>query len=209
MQACRFPGQSDTPDDFWQMLVDKRSGYSEPPSNRYNIDGFYSEKSKVGTLGLKGGYFISDQYQFDPPFFGITQTEAVAMDPQQRKLLECVYEALESGGIPLDSVSGKNVGTYVGNFTYDYAIMALRDMEYPKPYSMTGHGATILSNRVSYVFNLCGPRFVPTHLQSHAAPGGDADFPIVSRSTRLARLRCTPSTWLAVDSRAAKLMEPW
>lgn len=147
------------------MLVDKRSGYSEPPSNRYNIDGFYSEKSKVGTLGLKGGYFISDQYQFDPPFFGITQTEAVAMDPQQRKLLECVYEALESGGIPLDSVSGKNVGTYVGNFTYDYAIMALRDMEYPKPYSMTGHGATILSNRVSYVFNLCGPRFVPAHLE--------------------------------------------
>ncbi|CAN8103246.1 unnamed protein product [Discula destructiva] len=157
--ACRFPGQSDTPDEFWQMLVDKRSGYSEPPSNRYNIDGFYCEKSKPGTLGLKGGYFISDPYQFDPPFFGITQTEAVAMDPQQRKLLECVYEAFESGGIPLDSVSGKNIGAYVGNFTYDYAIMALRDMEYAKDYSMTGHGATILSNRISYVYNLCGPSF--------------------------------------------------
>ncbi|KAI1203321.1 hypothetical protein F5X97DRAFT_330342 [Nemania serpens] len=156
--ACRFPGQSDTPVDFWEMLVQERSGFSEPPSSRFNINGFHSEKANTGSLGPRGGYFISeDVYNFDPPFFGITQTEATVMDPQQRKLLECVYEALESGGIPLDSVSGKNVGTYVGNFTIDYGMMALRDMEYPKPYSMTGHGNTILSNRVSYVFNLCGP----------------------------------------------------
>ncbi|KAI0513082.1 hypothetical protein F5B22DRAFT_657489 [Xylaria bambusicola] len=156
--ACRFPGQLDTPAEFWEMLVQERSGYSEPPPSRFNINGFHSEKANTGSLGPRGGYFISeDVYNFDPPFFGITQTEAIAMDPQQRKLLECVYEALESGGIPLDSVSGKNVGTYVGNFTIDYGMMALRDMEYPKPYSMTGHGNTILSNRVSYVFNLCGP----------------------------------------------------
>ncbi|KAI0903082.1 BcBOA9 protein [Ustulina deusta] len=156
--ACRFPGQSDTPADFWELLVQQRSGYSEPPSSRFNIDGFHSEKANTGSLGPRGGYFISeDVYNFDPPFFGITQTEAIAMDPQQRKLLECVYEAFEAGGIPLDSVSGKNIGTYVGNFTIDYGMMALRDMEYPKPYSMTGHGNTILSNRVSYVFNLCGP----------------------------------------------------
>ncbi|KAH6657141.1 BcBOA9 protein [Truncatella angustata] len=161
--ACRFPGQSDTPADFWEMLVQQRSGYSEPPSSRFNINGFHSEKANTGSLGPRGGYFISeDIYNFDPPFFGITQTEATVMDPQQRKLLECVYEAFEAGGIPLDSVSGKNVGTYVGNFTIDYGMMALRDMEYPKPYSMTGHGNTILSNRVSYVFNLCGPRFVAT-----------------------------------------------
>ncbi|KAI8946740.1 hypothetical protein F4801DRAFT_593114 [Xylaria longipes] len=159
--ACRLPGQSDTPADFWEMLVQQRSGYSEPPSSRFNINGFHSEKANTGSLGPRGGYFISeDVYNFDPPFFGITQTEATVMDPQQRKLLECVYEAFEAGGIPLDSVSGKNIGTYVGNFTIDYGMMALRDMEYPKPYSMTGHGNTILSNRVSYVFNLCGPRFV-------------------------------------------------
>ncbi|KAI0436975.1 hypothetical protein F4803DRAFT_571702 [Xylaria telfairii] len=156
--ACRFPGQSDTPADFWEMLVQQRSGYSEPPASRFNINGFHSEKANTGSLGPRGGYFISeDVYNFDPPFFGITQTEATVMDPQQRKLLECVYEAFEAGGIPLDSVSGKNIGTYVGNFTIDYGMMALRDMDYPKPYSMTGHGNTILSNRVSYVFNLCGP----------------------------------------------------
>ncbi|KAH6985281.1 hypothetical protein EDB80DRAFT_823232, partial [Ilyonectria destructans] len=111
---CRFPGKSDTPEDFWEMLVQQRSGYSEPPSSRFNINGFHSKKSNTGSLGPRGGYFISeDVYNFDPPFFGITQTEATVMDPQQRKLLECVYEAFEAGGIPLDNVSGKNVGTYV------------------------------------------------------------------------------------------------
>ncbi|KAK6076363.1 KR domain-containing protein [Seiridium cupressi] len=188
--ACRFPGESDTPTDFWEMLVQQRSGYSEPPSSRFNVNGFHSEKANAGSLGPRGGYFISeDVYNFDPPFFGITQTEATVMDPQQRKLLECVYEALEAGGIPLDSVSGKNVGTYVGNFTIDYGMMALRDMEYPKPYSMTGHGNTILSNRVSYVFNLCGPSFTidtacsssmyATHMACRALASGEVNGAIV------------------------------
>jgi acyl transferase domain-containing protein len=161
VKACRLPGESDTPNDFWQMLVDQRSGYSEPPASRWNVDGFHATKTRPGGLRPRGGYFISeDLFNFDPPFFGITQTEATVMDPAQRKLLECVYEAFEAGGVPLDKVSGTNTAVYVGNFTYDYSIMGLRDAEYPKPYSMTGSGVTILSNRISYVFNLCGPRYV-------------------------------------------------
>ncbi|KAH8160565.1 hypothetical protein CIB48_g7672 [Xylaria polymorpha] len=159
--ACRFPGQSDTPADFWEMLVQQRSGYSEPPSSRFNINGFHSEKANTGSLGPRGGYFISeDVYNFDPPFFGITQTEATVMDPQQRKLLECVYEAFEAGGIPLDSVSGKNIGTYVGNFTIDYGMMALRDMDYPKPYT-------------------CSSSMYATHLASRALANGEIDGAIV------------------------------
>ncbi|KAI1503152.1 hypothetical protein F5X99DRAFT_425953 [Biscogniauxia marginata] len=205
--ACRFPGQSDTPADFWELLVKQRSGYSEPPSSRYNIDGFYSEKAGTGSLGLRGGYFISeDIYNFDPPFFGITQTEATVMDPQQRKLLECTYEALEAGGIPLDSVSGKNIGTYVGNFTFDYCTMALRDMEYPKPYSVTGHGMTILSNRISYVFNLCGPSFTidtacsssmyATHMACRALASGEINGAVVGGTN----LILDAAVQMAVDS---------
>ena len=157
--GCRFPGDSDTPAQFWDMLMDKRSGYSKPPLSRFNIDAFHSKKARPGSLKPQGGYFISgDTFSFDPAFFGITQTEAIVMDPQQRKLLECVYEAFESGGIPLEKVSGTNTACYVGNFTWDYGVMTLRDPEYPKPYSMTGQGVTILSNRISYVYNLCGPR---------------------------------------------------
>lgn len=93
------------------MLLEKRKCYSEPPKSRFNIDGFHTKKSRPGGLKPRGAYFISDTtFDFDPPFFGITKPEAEAMDPQQRKLLECVYEAYENGGIPLEQVSGTNTG---------------------------------------------------------------------------------------------------
>ncbi|KAG9763794.1 ketoacyl-synt-domain-containing protein, partial [Aureobasidium melanogenum] len=158
--GCRFPGEADTPDAFWEMLLENRNCYSEPPKSRFNIDGFHSAKSRSGSLRPRGAYFISDtMHDFDPPFFGITKPEAEAMDPQQRKLLECVFEAFENSGTPLDSISGTNTGVYVGNFNYDYGVMNLKDGDYPHPYSMTGQGVTILSNRISYVYNLQGPSF--------------------------------------------------
>lgn len=80
------------------------------------------------------------------------------MDPQQRKLLEVVFECLENAGIPLEEASGSNTGVYVGNFTVDYQVMQTRDEDYLDRYSATGMGTTILGNRISYVFNLLGPR---------------------------------------------------
>ena len=45
----------------------------------------------------------------------------------------------------------------MGNFNYDHQLMQYRDSEYPEPYGQTGGGVAILSNRISYVFNLKGP----------------------------------------------------
>ncbi|ATZ45185.1 Bcboa9 [Botrytis cinerea B05.10] len=156
--GCRFPGDSDTPDEFWKMLAEERSGLSRPPLSRWNIDGFHANKARPGSLTPEGGYFINeDIWKFDPAFFGIVQEEAKAMDPQQRKLLECVYESFESGGITLSQLSGSNTGCYIGNFTSDYYLQGHRDHNNPKPYSLLGSGYTIISNRVSYLFDLCGP----------------------------------------------------
>lgn len=82
------------------------------------------------------------------------------MDPQQRKLLEVVYEALESSGTCMDSLSGSVTGVYVGNFSVDYQPNQTRDPDYIHRYTSTGSGATIMSNRISHVFNLHGPRYV-------------------------------------------------
>ncbi|KAK3936136.1 hypothetical protein QBC46DRAFT_296752 [Diplogelasinospora grovesii] len=80
---------------------------------------------------MKGGYFLGeDVRQFENSFFGINNLEATYMDPQQRKLLEVVFECLENAGIPLDKASGSNTGCYVGNFTVDFQVMQLRDSDY-------------------------------------------------------------------------------
>jgi acyl transferase domain-containing protein len=45
------------------------------------------------------------------------------MDPQQRKLLEVVYESFEDAGASLERVNGSKTGVYVGKFTNDHLIM--------------------------------------------------------------------------------------
>lgn len=97
---------------------------------------------------------------FDNSFFGINNLEAKYMDPQQRKLLEVVFECFESAGAPLHELSGANVGCYVANFTNDFPIMQNKDAENFHRYSATGLGPTILANRISHVFNLQGPSYV-------------------------------------------------
>ena len=81
------------------------------------------------------------------------------MDPEQRKLLEVVFECFENAGTTLDDVSGASVGCYVGKFTYDYLTIQNKDPEYMQRYHATGMSTSILANRVSHVFNLQGPRY--------------------------------------------------
>ena len=83
------------------------------------------------------------------------------MDPQQRKLLEVAYEALENSGTCIEDLSGSLTGVYVGNFSVDYQPNQTRDPDYIHRYTSTGSGATIMSNRISHVFNLHGPRYGP------------------------------------------------
>lgn len=80
------------------------------------------------------------------------------MDPQQRKLLEVVFECFENSGVSMTKISGTNTGVYVGNFTVDQILRNARDADYSNRYSATGAGIAIGANRISHVFDLHGPR---------------------------------------------------
>jgi hybrid polyketide synthase/nonribosomal peptide synthetase ACE1 len=54
---------------------------------------------------------------FDAAFFNISANEAESIDPQQRILLETVYEALEAGGHTLESLRGSDTSVYVGTMS--------------------------------------------------------------------------------------------
>ncbi|KAF3402032.1 Polyketide synthase-nonribosomal peptide synthetase [Penicillium rolfsii] len=162
--ACRLPGGASSPSKLWDLLINERSGQGDLPSSRFNVDGFYHPdgSNRPGSMHMRGGYFLQDDdiRNFENDFFGINNMEAKYMDPQQRKLLEVVYECFESAGLPLEKISGANIGSYVGNFTVDFQLMQLRDAEYMHRYTATGMGTTILGNRISHAFNLKGPSLV-------------------------------------------------
>lgn len=46
---------------------------------------------------------------FDAQFFRLSRTDAIAMDPQQRHLLEVVYECLENAGLSMEKLDGAKV----------------------------------------------------------------------------------------------------
>ena len=157
-----MPADVKSPSELWQLLLENKSSQCKTPSTRWNADGFYhSDPDYPGTLHHDGGYFIKDDVRaFDNSFFGINNLEAISMDPQQRNLLEVVYECLESAGARLEDISGKNIGCYVGSFTTDYINISTKDPERITRYGATGIGTTILSDRISHIFNLAGPSFV-------------------------------------------------
>ena len=100
------------------------------------------------------------------------------MDPQQRLLLETTYEALENGevlqhgnqamlqsrlmcvnsaGLSTAKIAKSETGVYVGASEIDYISSIQRDIDNAPLYGATGISANMLSNRISYVFDLKGP----------------------------------------------------
>src|SRR5580704_14371366 len=127
--GCRFPGNANDYSTFWQNLIEGKSSIIPTPANRYNAHHLYSlDKAKPGRLtGGRGGN-IDGCDEFDPAFFGISPREAECMDPQQRKLLEVAWEALEDGGQKPWHLAGKDVAVFIGAFTLDYKIVQFADL---------------------------------------------------------------------------------
>ncbi|MEH6422151.1 HSAF biosynthetic non-ribosomal peptide synthetase/polyketide synthase [Pseudomonas sp. CGJS7] len=158
--GCRLPGGASDHRAFWQNLIEGKDCLTDTPLNRYDVKTLGSaDKSKPGRLvGGRGGY-IDGFDEFDPAFFGISPREADYMDPQQRKLLEVAWEALEDGGQKPLELAGKDIGVFVGAFTLDYKIVQFADLSFDTlaAHTATGTMMTMASNRISYCFDFRGP----------------------------------------------------
>ncbi|KAK3345970.1 polyketide synthase [Lasiosphaeria hispida] len=160
--SCRLPGDVSSPEDLWTLITRGRDGWCPIPADKYSAEAYYHPNpQKRGCFNQKGGYFMKrDLSRFDAPFFQITKQEAIAMDPQQRQLLECTYEALENAGIPKDSVAGRSMGVFVGGASSDFRKGAQRDLNQCPMFDATGNHMSIQAGRISYYFDLRGPSFV-------------------------------------------------
>ena len=158
--GCRFPGNVHEPGELWNFLLARGDGISEVPADRWSLDRFYDpDPDMPGRMYTRSGGFLRDSlWDFDPEFFGISAREASIMDPQQRLLLEVTQEAMDDAGVS-GRVAGRPVGVYVGAFTPDNLV--LRHLPASRPainsHTATSDTFTMLSNRISFVYDLRGP----------------------------------------------------
>ncbi|KAK3372638.1 hypothetical protein B0H63DRAFT_439937 [Podospora didyma] len=157
--SCRFTGGATSPSKLWDLLSYPTDLSVPIPPERFNIKAFYHPDGEYhGTTNSPKAYFLDEDHRvFDASFFNITPKEAEAIDPQQRVLLEVVYEALERAGYTLQQYAGANVAVFTGLMTADYDTLSQRDDLTASQYYATGNARSIVSNRISYFFNFNGP----------------------------------------------------
>lgn len=125
-------------------------------------------------------------------------------DPAQRLLLECAYEALENAGAPKETVSGRNVGVFVGGNYGEHRVGNLRDLDHIPSFDATGNQGAFLAGRVAYYFNLRGPTLTvdtacsssmhALHLAVQSIRAGESEQAIVGAS----HLITQPDIWVSM-----------
>ena len=186
--ACRFPGGVGSPQDFWELIDSERDAMSGFPTDRQWEQELIPGGDGEGTddLYVRRGGFIYDAADFDAAFFGISPREALAMDPQQRHLLEVSWEAFEDAGIPASSLRGSYTGVFTGTTSQDYGMRTQLGGERVNGFRIVGTSASILSGRVAYSFGLEGPAItvdtacssslVAMHLACGSLRGGECSL---------------------------------
>jgi acyl transferase domain-containing protein/acyl carrier protein/2-polyprenyl-3-methyl-5-hydroxy-6-metoxy-1,4-benzoquinol methylase len=145
--AGRFPG-ADTLEELWDVISEGKVMVEKAPE-------------RVSLPKIPGkqwwGNFLNDHTRFDNKFFKKSSREALAWDPQQRILLEVVYEALESAGYygPKDKDEPEDYGFYIGaamNNYYDNV-----SCHPPTAYATVGTSRCYLSGAMSHQYGWTGP----------------------------------------------------
>ncbi|PRQ06479.1 SDR family NAD(P)-dependent oxidoreductase [Enhygromyxa salina] len=188
--ACRLPG-ADNPEQLWRLLEAGHSPVREVPATRWNVERWYDEDpERVGRSYSRWGCFLDDVTGFDAGLFGISRREAQWMDPQQRILLEVVWEALERGGHSPRSTQPREFGVFVGASSFDYMRLATAARERVDAHTGSGVAPSALAGRVAFCFGLSGPTLtidsacssslVAVHLACQALRSGECEAAIAA-----------------------------
>jgi len=191
--SCRAPGGLASPESYWSLLENGGDGIGPLPG-RWSGELLRRLEVVTGGLAQEGG-FVDAVEDFDAGFFGISPREAVEMDPQQRLILEAVWEALERAGIRAEALRESQTGVYLGSMGSDYGTRSLETMTM---WTATGMTSSVLAGRVSYVLGLEGPAMTvdtacsssltALHLACAALRQGECDLALAGG----VQVMCTP-----------------
>jgi acyl transferase domain-containing protein/acyl carrier protein len=193
--ACDFPGGRGL-QSFWRMLLNGDNAVTKVPTERWDAQAYLAKSGDdeltMSMLSDQGG-FVEGIEQFDSKFFGISDKEAMFLDPQQRMLMECGWEALEHAGIVPSTLKDSSTGVFTGSCNHDYSVLSW--LEFDDIYIGTGTSNALAANRLSYFLKLNGPSInvdtacssslTALHLACSSIHAGEIDCALVGGSNLL------------------------
>ncbi|EMD23718.1 type I polyketide synthase [Amycolatopsis azurea] len=189
--AGRFPGAND-PGELWSLIHKGVEAVTRLTEDEHDLPEALTMPGYVPVAGI-----LEDIAGFDAKFFGIGPTEARAMDPQHRMLLECAWAALEDAGCVPDRFPGR-IGVFGGVGTSTYGSLDptpyIPSLDRPEDTARTiASEKDFSATRIAHSLDLTGPAvtvqtacstsLVAAHLAIRALQVGDCDAALAGGCT--------------------------
>lgn len=159
--GCSFPGGANSPQQYWNLLLEGKDAITDVPPDRWQADIWLDPDPEVPgkMFTVKGGFLDQPVDMFDAAFFNIAPKEAASLDPQQRLLLEVSRQTFENAGIAPSTLKGSLCGVFLGMSSDDYALAHRHSGNHRviDAYAITGTTFSTACGRISYVYGLEGP----------------------------------------------------
>lgn len=181
----RFPGAR-SPAELWNVLAagtDTITHFDEAALREAGV----SQELLDDARYVRARGILEDVDRFDAKRFSLTDSEAAAMDPQQRVFLECCLEALEMAGCDPGRTDAR-IGVFAGARRSTYGAVGANPATTPmgQATERLTHDPDFLTALVSYKLDLTGPSMsvqtacstslVAVHQACQALLAGDADL---------------------------------
>ncbi|CAI5454553.1 unnamed protein product [Caenorhabditis angaria] len=174
---AKIPGGNDALEMAENVFINK-DHIEKIPESALHLQEFCEKHPEVKAA------LVKDIDQFDDQYFGVGESEAIFMDPQQRMLMQGVIGALENAGITIEMASQSKVAVYTAAWAYDY-----KDSLPPDQYMATGNSASVMCGRITYFLNsrgaavgietACSSSLVAFHMARQAILNGETELALV------------------------------